>query len=141
MPEIWLAHTPLLDVASSAMFILGAIFYIRHFGNARVRLLLTFGLVSAVIIALQGAAALAYIVPLVYLVAATGIAYILHSWQRVFPRNPFAYWLSVGLLATLTVSVVSYHTQRYFVAWRNSPDTRLEYAAPEGNLKASNLIQ
>lgn len=141
MPEIWLAHTPLLDAATAALFILGTVFYIQHHGNARVRLLLAFSAIGVILIALQGTAALAYLVPVAYLVAATGIAYILHSWQNVFPRNPFARGLAFCLIAVMTVSVAGYHTQRYFIAWRNSPDTITEYRSTEGNLKASNLIQ
>lgn len=141
MPEVWLAHTPLLDAAMTAVFVLGVLFYAKRHANARVRLLMSFAAISAVLITLNGAPALAYLVPIVYLVAATGLAYLLHQWLQVFPRNPIARGLAFTLVAVLVTTTVSYHTQRYFIAWRNSPDTAEAYRSDDSDLQAANLIQ
>ncbi len=123
LPDFWLAHTPALDIAASVLLLLGVLFYSRHRGNARVQLLASFTLTSVGLIALNGAIAVSYIIPLVYLTVATGLAYLLHQWFGVFPNNPFARYLALSLICVLVGCAGVYHTQRYFIAWRNSPDT------------------
>jgi hypothetical protein len=141
MPEAWLAHTPLLDVGSAALYMTGLLFYLKHRHNARVRLLAVFLLLGVGLVALHGAPALAYIVPVVYLVIATGLTYLLHQWLSVFPRNPLARSLALVLVGGIVLTIVGYHTQRYFAAWRHSPDTTAAYRADDSDLRHSNLIQ
>lgn len=141
MPEIWLAHTPLLDGATTVLFIFGALFYLRHRSSARVVLLAVFALIAIALVSLHGAPALAYLVPLLYLVAATGLAALSHQWLKVFPRNPIARNSAIVLVAVLAVVTASYHGQRYFVAWRHSPDTAEAYRIDDSALSRSNLVQ
>lgn len=141
MPEIWLAHTPLLDAGSSALLIFGGIFYWRHRRTTRVTLLAAFGLLSIIMISLHGAPALALIAPVLYLVAATGLAALRHHWDHIFPRNPFARILSTALILALLFTITIFHTQRYFVAWRQSPDTREAYQSTDSQLRRSYLVQ
>lgn len=130
LPDFWLAHTPALDIAATVLLLLGVLFYSRHRNNARVHLIALFSLVSVALIALNGAAAVSYIVPLVYLTVATGLAYLLHQWFGVFPNNPFARFLALFLVSVLISCAGVYHAQRYFIAWRNSPDTIQARIAP-----------
>lgn len=141
MPEIWLAHTPLLDAATTALFVFGTVFYMRHPGSTRVKLLALFTILSIILISLHGAPALAYLVPILYLVAATGLAALSHQWLKVFPRNPIARNSAIVLIALLTLVTAVYHTQRYFVAWRHSPDTIEAHRADDSALSRSNLVQ
>lgn len=141
LPEVWLAHTPVLDVASSVLLLLGAVFYARHWSNCRVKLLITFTLLGIVLITLHGAYALAYLVPIAYLVVATGLTYLIRQWYRVFPRNPFAHGLAVIALTGMLLAIGAYHTQRYFVAWRNNPDTAEAYRQAGSQPVAPGLIQ
>ncbi len=127
LQEFWLAHTPVLDVACSVFLIFGVIFYTRHLRNSRTKLLLSFASISVVLIALNGAAALNYLVPIVYLVLGGGLAYVMHQWNRVFPNNPIARTMAVLLVSGLLLAVVGFHTIRYFVAWHYSPDTAQAY--------------
>jgi MFS family permease len=141
MPEVWLAHTPLLDAGSAAFLLLGGIFYLKHPGNARVRLLGIFSLISIVLMSVHGAPALAYLAPIIYLVIATGLTYLLHQWLTIFPRNPLARNLAYAIVGALVLTVMIYHTQRYFTAWRNNPDTITVYRLTDSALRRSNLIQ
>ena len=144
LPESWLAHTPLLDVASSVFLLFGILFYARHLGNARTRLLLSFVVIGIVLVALNGAGALHYLVPAVYLVVGGGVAYVMHQWNKVFPRNPIARSVSVGLMVLLLACIVSFHAQRYFIAWRYSPNTVEAYrgqSKPTVDTPATHLIQ
>jgi len=141
MPEVWLAHTPLLDVASSALLLTGVAFYAQRSNNPRVRLLTIYLILGIILVTLHGAPAMAYIMPTVYLIIATGLTYLLHQWLTIFPRNPFARSLAMLLVGGILLATVSYHTQRYFVAWRNSPDTLAAYGSTDSSLRRSNLIQ
>jgi hypothetical protein len=127
MPEIWLAHTPILDVASTVLLAIGLLFYSHHLRNPRTQLLLLFFLLGAALVALNGPVALGYILPIVYLIIAGGLSYFLHQWKRVFPTNPIARATALSLIGILTLCIVTFHAERYFIAWRNSPATEQTY--------------
>jgi hypothetical protein len=120
----WLAHTPVLDIATTALVIFGAYLYRKHLRHVRTRLLLAFFILGSLLVALNGAIVLGFVVSAVYLVSATGVAYFQHHWFKVFPHNPVARTVAIGLMVALTLAIVSYHTQRYFVAWQRSPATQ-----------------
>lgn len=122
-PELWLGHAPILDVFVTAMFLLGAYFYVTHFRNLRASALAMFILLSSVLVALNGTKAMSFLVPLAYLVAATGVTYLLHEWLRVFPRNPVARTVGVALITFAITCSAAYHLISYFVAWQYNPTT------------------
>jgi len=122
-PEIWLGHAPILDVFVTAMFLLGAYFYITHFRNLRAFTLATFTIIGSVLTALNGALAMSFLVPLAYLIAATGLTYLLREWMTVFPRNPVARTVGVALVTLAVASTAAYHLTSYFVAWQHNPAT------------------
>lgn len=121
-PEIWLAHTPILDAFTTTMFLLGAYFYATHFKNVRTRILVVLALIGSVLTALNGPAGMSFIVPLAYLIAATGITYLLHQWLTVFPRNPVARYAGIALVTLAIATAASYHVIAYYVAWQHNPD-------------------
>lgn len=129
LPALWLPHTPLLDVASAVMAVMGAILYIKHISNSRTRLLLAFAVTGMVLTAFNGGIGLSYLSPVVYLLVASGIAYFYHQWHKVFPRNPVATTVAVTALGVVGVAVLGFHLQRYFVAWPNTP-AAIEYRKP-----------
>ena len=120
--ELWLAHTPILDAFTTTMFLLGAYFYATHFKNVRTRILVVLALIGSVLTALNGPAGMSFIVPLAYLIAATGITYLLHQWLTVFPRNPVARVAGITLVTLAIATAVSYHVIAYYVAWQHNPD-------------------
>jgi hypothetical protein len=99
-PDAWLAHTPLLDVFTEAMAAAGGYFYVTHYKNLRSHMLAAFLAIGSMLVALNGAAAMSFVVPVAYLIAGTGLTYALHEWLRVFPRNPIARGVGVGPGAT-----------------------------------------
>jgi len=139
-PEVWLGHTPILDVASLAVAIIGAVLYGRNMRSARSLFLLAFLVPAVILIGLHGASALVFIVPVVYLIIGGGIAYLIREWRSVFPRNPIARVLAITIAVMLVGCVVRFHVTRSFVAWRQSPDTMQAYRSdtPAGR---DNLLQ
>lgn len=123
-PNLWLVGTPILDIFTSAMFILGIYSYVKGPHPLRARLLVGMSILSAIVIMLNGSGAIMLLIPIIYLIAANGIAYMLQSWFVVFPRNPFARQIGVLLLAVAVAITSSYHIQRHYVAWPNAPETK-----------------
>ncbi len=135
-PEVWLAHTPVLDIAGSVLLLLGVVFYARHLRSSRTRLLASFGVIGVILISLNGAVALGYIVPLAYIIIGAGLTYLFHQWKRTFPRNPIANVIALAAFGILVSCMVSFHLQRYFIAWRYSPNTSEVYRQAETNRPA-----
>jgi MFS family permease len=121
--EIWLGHTPILDMFTTVMFLLGAYFYATHFRNIRARILAVIFLLGSVLTALNGPAGMSFIVPLLYLIAATGITYLLHQWLTVFPKNPVARVFGITLITLAIAIAATYHVIAYYVAWQHNPKT------------------
>jgi hypothetical protein len=126
-PVHWLGRLPILSVFEIVMFILGAYFYVSHIRAARSRFIIILSLLAWILIAVGGLVSLSLIVPAVYLILATGIAYMLHEWFKVFPNNPIARFIGVAIIAIAILLTSVYQTRSYFVAWRYSPDTAKVY--------------
>jgi hypothetical protein len=122
-PVHWLGRIPVLSVFEIAMFIVGAYFYARHLRAARSRFIIVLSVLAWIIIGIGGLVSLSLIIPVIYLVVTTGIAYMLHEWFKVFPRNPIARSIGVAVIAVAILLTSVYQTRSYFVAWRYSPDT------------------
>ena len=121
--ELWLAHTPILDAFTTTMFLLGVYFYATHFKNIRTRTLAILVLIGSVLTALNGPAGMSFIIPIVYLIAATGITYLLHQWLTVFPKNPVARAAGITLVTLAIATAATYHIIAYYVAWQHNPGT------------------
>jgi hypothetical protein len=122
-PGLWLAHVPILDIFTALMSLIGAYFYAAHYKNLRSHVLAVFLILGSLLVALNGAIGMNYIVPVVYLLAGTGLTYFLRQWLTVFPRNPLARGLGIGLISLVVCVVALYHVRSYFVAWAYSPGT------------------
>jgi uncharacterized membrane protein YoaK (UPF0700 family) len=72
---------------------------------------------------LGGSLSLALLLPIIYFVAANGIAAMLVSWFTVFPRNPVARSIGLILITAAVLITCVFHVKRYFVAWPNASET------------------
>ena len=129
-PEIWLGRLPLLDTFSGIMLIAGIAFYIRHWRASRTRLLLSYLVLGIVLASLGGAVRFSVIVPIIYLVAIGGVAYILHFWLSTFPRNPLARATGIGIVVTIIALSCFYNLEQYFVAWPHNEEVVKIYQHP-----------
>jgi len=125
----WLGQIPILGVFETVMLLLGAYFYATHLRAARTRLIAVLAVVGWALVGIMGSNAISLVMPVVYLLIASGIAYILHLWLKVFPHNPVArtVGITVIMLAVLLTSV--YQTRSYFVAWRYNSETSQVFRA------------
>jgi len=123
-PFKWLVGTPVLDIATVILAVLGVYSYIRGQHPLRARLLGLFIIVGVIVAATSMYATLALLLPVIYILAANGIAYLLQSWFTVFPRNPAARSVGVACVIVLVGIVAAYHVKRYYFAWPNAPATK-----------------
>jgi hypothetical protein len=126
-PDIWLGRAPVLDVFTLLVTVIGIYFYTKHWKAWRSRTLGLMFMVGAILVALGGPVGLSLLVPLLYLAAAAGLAYILHEWLKVFPLNPLARSLGIGIIALLVGLSCLYNLRAYFVAWPHNQDTRTTF--------------
>lgn len=122
-PVQWLGRLPILSVFEIVMFVVGAYFYLTHLKAARAKFIIILSLLAWVVIGVGGVVSLSLIVPVVYLIVTTGIAYMLHEWFKVFPNNPLARWIGIVVIAIAILLTSIYQTRSYFIAWRYSPET------------------
>ncbi len=122
--ELWLGRSPVLSVFVLAMCVLGLYFYVTHWRAARSQYLGALAIIGFVLVGLGGPVLFSLLVPLAYMVAATGMAYLLRDWLKIFPNNPLARGLGIGLIVGAVVLSCLYSYRAYFVAWPHSDATR-----------------
>jgi len=122
-PELWVGKLPILDIFSLVTCLIGIYYYARHYNNLRSKLLGLFGLIGWALVILGGAFSLSGLVVILFLLSASGIAYLLKEWLEVFPNNPIARATGVVLLSLVILLAVYYNTRSYFVAWADSNTT------------------
>lgn len=123
-PALWLARLPLIDVFCSAMFIIGTYTYFKKIKLDRSKILFGLIIFGGLLVGFQaGVSIILLIVPL-YFVIGAGIAYMLNQWLKVFPSNPLARGIGIGLICLVAALSGYYNLKQYFVAWPNSPATK-----------------
>lgn len=126
-PNLWLGRTPVLDIFTLGVCILGIYYYASHWRSARTRYLSVMALIGFVLVGINGPVGLSLLVPLLYLAAATGLAYLLHDWLKTFPNNPLARGLGLGLIFAAVMLSCAYNYRAYFVAWPHAQATRTAF--------------
>jgi hypothetical protein len=129
-PEHWLGHLAILDAFSLAMLFLGVYVYAKHAKLVRTQLLAVILIIGTVLVGLQGPVTITVLVPFVYIMVAAGIGLVVDRWYAVFPRNPIAQAMGVGLVSLAVFTTCWYGYRHYFVAWPNAPETRAAYVIP-----------
>ncbi len=128
--DIWLYGAPLLNAVEVVLFVLGLYLLIRKPHN-RASVFVLGGLVLSTLIIVIGSAPYATLVPFLYLTIAGGVYYLLDQWLSVFPRNPVARMVGVGLVGVVACFSVLYHIHAYFTAWPKAPETRQTFVVKQ----------
>lgn len=126
-PQLWLARAPILDVFALAACVIGIYFYVTHWRAGRTRLLGLLAFSGFVLVGLGGPVGLSLLVPLLYVTAATGVAYLLHEWLHTFPNNPVGRGLGLALIIVAVSLSAVYNLRAYFVAWPHNAVTRTTF--------------
>jgi hypothetical protein len=126
-PQLWLGRAPLVDIFTLAACLIGIYFYAMHWRAARSRLLGLSAIIGVVLVGLGGPVSFSLLVPLVYIAAAAGLAYLLREWLTVFPRNPLARGLGLGIIILAVCLSSAYNLKAYFIAWPHNQTTRATF--------------
>jgi hypothetical protein len=128
-PATWLGTAPIFDVFSLAMLILGIYLYLRHWRLARTPVFIMILLVAAGLMAIGSPITFSVIIPLLYLLVAAGVSYLLGMWFMVFPRNPIARGIGWTLAGMVIGLVCVYHITHYFIGWPQATATHVVFTA------------
>lgn len=119
----------LLDVFIITMALLGVYAYIFRRKLDRAKMLGAILIIGGVLVCLGGQVNLLVVMPIIYIVAAAGIAFLLQQWLTVFPRNPLARSIGVVLIVMLVAVTSLYHIKRYFIVWPRTVETHQIFKA------------
>lgn len=126
-PELWLGRAPIFDVFVLITILIGLYFYISHKEAARSKMLLFLLLQSMLLVGLGGPVSLSAPIAILYLISATGITFLLKEWLSMFPINPIARMLGIGLVAAAVTLSAVYGIRSYFIAWPHNQETKATF--------------
>jgi len=124
---LWLGVAPLFDFFTSSLVLFGLYRYIREWPNNYIKIILVTILAASFLYALGGPVTITMLIGSLYLVAATGLSFLITKWFRVFPKNPIPRILGSLLIILAVFVAVIYNTRSYFVAWPNNSKTSQYY--------------
>ena len=127
-PEMWMGQLPVLNIFILICCIVGIYFYARNIKASRTRQLFSYFGVGLLLVGINRAIGLSLLVPLMFIFAATGVAYLLREWLKVFPNNPFARSLGITIICIAVGLSAIYGIRSYFVAWPHNPNTKTIFA-------------
>ena len=126
-PELWLGQLPAIDSFIDIMLLAGILFYAKHWQAARTRLLAAYAVLGVLLIGIGGVVTLSVLVPIAYVIATAGVAYVLHTWLEVFPRNPVARATGIAIVVAVIGLSCVYNLGQYYIAWPHNPETAAIY--------------
>lgn len=126
-PWLWLGRAPAMDIFVLAVCLMGIYFYATRWKASRSRYLIMLALMGFVLVGLGGPVPLSLLVSLAYVSAATGLTYLLHEWLKIFPNNPLARGVGLGVVSLAVALSCLYGYRSYFVAWPHAAATKAAF--------------
>lgn len=117
----------LLDLFSLTMLLSGIIIAIKKRKQDKLLFSVIAFVLGILLCAIGGIIGLAIVIPFVYILIAVGISWLLQQWLSVFPRNPVAQNIGIGLAILVAVISIGFNYYRYFVAWPHMTTTVTVY--------------
>lgn len=130
-PEFFVGHAPLLNIVEVILAAMGLIYYLRRFRTPKALFLVGASILALILTSLGGMAGLALLLPLLYIFVATGLDELTGQWLGVFPRNPLARSVGIGLIVVMLSFSVLYQIRSYFVAWPHNVMTEHTFSHPQ----------
>lgn len=122
----WLAHLPIMDIFTGALFVVGIYKYYLRRKLTRTYFLLWMSAILVLLIAVLGVPTVAML-PIVYIVIVSGLTLLLQQWFTVFPLNPIAKYVGFGLMTLAVLCSCWFQINRYMVAWQHNAVTKQAY--------------
>lgn len=120
-PIFNLGRLPYLDILTISLAILGTYAFAIRYKLMRTKALILSIIIALLLLSFENQIQINILLPVIYIVVASGIMFLLQQWLSVFPKNPVAKVIGITLITcTLSLSIY-YNTVRYFLAWGNNP--------------------
>jgi hypothetical protein len=129
-PLVSVGHVPLLGVTERVLAALGLYAYLWRERSVRAWFIAGTAVISLLLMSLGGGVGFAMLLPLLYLLVVHGLDHFLSRWLVVFPRNPIARLIGVGVVCGMLFFSVLYQVRVYFVAWPHNPTTQAAFRLP-----------
>ncbi len=127
-PVLRLGRLPVLDIFTTILVGIGAYSLRYHLKLARTKLMLACIILFSILYVLGGPVTLIALLPFIYLLATSGLAFLLQQWFTVFPRNTLAQTIGTTLISVVVLLTAFYHINKYFIAWPQAPATRQAFS-------------
>ncbi len=129
LPVLHLGTLPMLEIFSVSMVALGLYHYDHELSRNLSRIVLGGLLVVILLLGMNGNQLdYALMLPFVYFLLAGGLVILFTQWNEIFPKNPIARVIAIIPIGILLVIVTGYHTERYFIAWPNTPEVVAQHS-------------
>lgn len=120
-PVFGLGRLPYLDIVTVCLAILGTYAFVLRYKLMRTKALVSAIIIAWILISFENQIKIIILLPVIYIVVAGGIMFLLQQWYSVFPNNPISKFVTICLLSSILTLSVYYNSLRYFVAWANNP--------------------
>ncbi len=121
---------PLLDPFVSISTVCGVVYAFFHGGKRKHQFILLWLLIGLVLVSLaatQTIQGLSLILPVVFIISAMMLDYLLTSWVRTFPYNKSARLAMTLIFSLFLFLSVYYNFQKYFYGWQGNPKISNQY--------------
>lgn len=123
-PALWLVNVPILDFFSAILTLIGFYVIIRNYKNSICKQMISLIMISLALLTLAGPVNFSIIMPLIYLLIASGIKYLLVKWDKTFPFNPIAHKFATLMISLAVLTSCIYNIRSYFIAWPHNNQTK-----------------
>lgn len=123
-PIIWLKYTPVIDIFTGSMAIIGIYNYFHYRKLDRSIVLSSVFIIGSFLLAFNESVSITILLPFIYILVASGMTLLLQQWFTVFPKNPFAKNIGYTLISIVVGVSIFYNLTNYFVAWPRSIETK-----------------
>ncbi len=123
-----LGNLPILNAFEVVLLIIGSFWMLTEVKRRRTYWIFGSILLTILVVGLgHKEQELLLILPAIYIIIAGGLHFMYKEWFRVFPRNPLAKWVGIGVIS-IAVGISLIYSVRYsLIAWPNSPETSSYY--------------
>ncbi len=123
-----LGTQPMLNAASVVFGLVGLGWLAAQYRRRRSYFLL-FAIIAGLILIgmLRDFTLLLILLPIIYILVTSGLAYLYQEWFKTFPRNPFARILAYSLICLVVLLSAVYGMRYSLVAWPRSAETKEVY--------------
>lgn len=122
-----IGHTPIFDVFSVVMILLGVYLLIKE-KQTKLFLSLLVGIFMGWILFSIGLVPIYIVTTLLAILVAAGLSYMIVTWFTVFPRNPVARAVGTILLCISVAAVMWLHINQFYIAWPKTTTTLSTYS-------------